>query len=110
MMGANSVVHGLAKAALIGSLSHHGDANATAHAGGQQQEICREICKPQTKKGKEKVCKKEKKTDLVDCKEEVTSQKCVKNCICGEKTITIAHTPDVGAIAAAIVGSHGKGK
>jgi hypothetical protein len=78
----------------------------TEDSGAKQQEICRDICKPQTKKSTEKKCKKEKSVELVDCKEEVVSKRCVKNCVCGEKTITISKTPDFGAI----VKSFGKGK
>lgn len=80
--------------------------NKTEESGAKQQEICREICKPQTKKSMEKKCKKEKSVELVDCKEEVVSKRCVKNCVCGEKTITISKTPDFGAI----IGHFGKGK
>jgi len=80
--------------------------NKTEESGAKQQEICREICKPQTKKSTEKKCKKETSVELVDCKDEVVSKRCVKNCACGEKTITISKTPDFGAI----IGHFGKGK
>jgi len=114
LLSANSA-HGLphivAKAVLAHALKGQADVNATAgngteSAGGEKQEICREICKPGKKLTTEKKCKKTPEKEYYDCKDEVTSSRCVKKCICGEKTITIGHAPDIHGIAAAILGAH----
>jgi len=114
LLSANSAMglpHLAAKAVLAhAALSQgQGSVNATQAAPAQQQEICREMCKPGTKTTKSKKCKKIPEKEYYDCKDEVTASRCVKRCICGEKTITIGKSPDVTAIAAALVGAHGKG-
>jgi len=101
----------MAKAVLAHAvLSQQGSVNATGNstesAGGEKQEICREICKPGKKVTKANKCKKVPEKEYYDCKEEVTSSRCVKKCICGEKTITVGHAPDIHGIAAAILGAH----
>jgi hypothetical protein len=55
---------------------------------GEKKEVCRTICKPETRKQTRNVCKKEKTKIFVNCVEKVICTRCVKTCQCGHKTIT----------------------
>lgn len=71
------------KGAAIGGSGNGSDAGASGSGDKQQQEVCRDVCKPEQKTVKKKVCKKVKNTERVDCRVISVEPVCSKSCECG---------------------------